>query len=458
MTLSEPGLRLLAAAVLVLLYVAMCAAIWWRERRQRARAQHEAAALASAREGALPCLWPMPARRARQRSWHARLRGCCIRPVRACICAPSMPLMWLLAQTQRALFIASTYGEGDPPDNAALFLAHSMAQAQDLSHLQYGLLALGDRQYAQFCGFGRALDGWLRAAGASPWFERIEMDNGAPQALTAWQHQLTQISSLGDMPAWEMPVFSEWTLAARRHMNPGSAGEPVFHIELQPLQRRPRCGSPATWRRSAFLRTRSIRASTPSPPSPRTAACTCWCARRGARTARRAWPRAGSRRARPWGSHHPAAACAPQFPAGRQPAAPAGADRQRHGSGRPAQPPACAPQQAWGPTGCCSASAMPRMTGSMATSFRPGARAACCSAWTWLSRAIAAKARRAPMCRTCWRSPAICCATVEQGAAIYVCGSLQGMAQGVDQALHAVLGEAQMDQLVRSGRYRRDVY
>ena len=47
---------------------------------------------------------------------------------------------------------------------------------------------------------------------------------------------------------------------------------------------------------------------------------------------------------------------------------------------------------------------------------------------------------------------------VAQGAAIYVCGSLQGMAQGVDQALHAVLGEARMDQLVRSGRYRRDVY
>ena len=47
---------------------------------------------------------------------------------------------------------------------------------------------------------------------------------------------------------------------------------------------------------------------------------------------------------------------------------------------------------------------------------------------------------------------------VERGAAIYVCGSLQGMAQGVDQALHAVLGEAQMELLVRSGRYRRDVY
>jgi len=47
---------------------------------------------------------------------------------------------------------------------------------------------------------------------------------------------------------------------------------------------------------------------------------------------------------------------------------------------------------------------------------------------------------------------------VQGGAAIYVCGSLQGMAQGVDDTLRAVLGVEQMEQLVRSGRYRRDVY
>ncbi|RYF70650.1 MAG: nitric oxide synthase, partial [Comamonadaceae bacterium] len=47
---------------------------------------------------------------------------------------------------------------------------------------------------------------------------------------------------------------------------------------------------------------------------------------------------------------------------------------------------------------------------------------------------------------------------VEQGAAIYVCGSLQGMAQGVHAELQGALGDARMDELVRSGRYRRDVY
>ena len=47
---------------------------------------------------------------------------------------------------------------------------------------------------------------------------------------------------------------------------------------------------------------------------------------------------------------------------------------------------------------------------------------------------------------------------VEQGAVIYVCGSIQGMATDVDQALQDILGEASIDQLKQEGRYRRDVY
>jgi sulfite reductase (NADPH) flavoprotein alpha-component len=44
------------------------------------------------------------------------------------------------------------------------------------------------------------------------------------------------------------------------------------------------------------------------------------------------------------------------------------------------------------------------------------------------------------------------------GAAIYVCGSLQGMAAGVDQALVDILGREAVERLIEQGRYRRDVY
>ena len=49
-------------------------------------------------------------------------------------------------------------------------------------------------------------------------------------------------------------------------------------------------------------------------------------------------------------------------------------------------------------------------------------------------------------------------AWLAEGAAIYVCGSLEGMAGGVDAVLHEVLGEAAVEQLIEQGRYRRDVY
>jgi sulfite reductase (NADPH) flavoprotein alpha-component len=49
-------------------------------------------------------------------------------------------------------------------------------------------------------------------------------------------------------------------------------------------------------------------------------------------------------------------------------------------------------------------------------------------------------------------------AWIERGAAIYVCGSLQGMASGVDAALRQIAGDAVMSELAGSGRYRRDVY
>ncbi|MGP1665811.1 MAG: sulfite reductase flavoprotein subunit alpha, partial [Rhodanobacter sp.] len=47
---------------------------------------------------------------------------------------------------------------------------------------------------------------------------------------------------------------------------------------------------------------------------------------------------------------------------------------------------------------------------------------------------------------------------VGEGAAIYVCGSLDGMAPAVDEALGEVLGAAQLEQWREQGRYRRDVY
>src|SRR6202012_2571928 len=97
----------------------------------------------------------------------------------------------MLAGAERVLFIVSTTGEGDAPDAAARFVQQTMSQSLDLSRVHFGLLALGDSDYADFCGFGRRLEHWLRTSGAQALFDPVEVDNGAPSALRHWQHHLS---------------------------------------------------------------------------------------------------------------------------------------------------------------------------------------------------------------------------------------------------------------------------
>ncbi len=141
----------------------------------------------------------------------------------------------LLAGASRVLFIASTYGEGDAPDAAARFAGVTMAGDADLSRLHYGVLALGDSSYTNYCGFGRALDAWLQGRGATPLFERIEVDRGNSEAIAGWQHQLSHLAGTSDAPDWEAPAYGRWRIVERALLNSGSAGAPLYRIALAPL-------------------------------------------------------------------------------------------------------------------------------------------------------------------------------------------------------------------------------
>jgi len=139
-----------------------------------------------------------------------------------------------LRQAERVLFLTSTYGEGDAPDAAAAFAGRVMATRLPLAHLHYAVLALGDSSYARFCGFGRALDRWLQEQGARSLFPRIEVDRSAEGAIAQWRHQLSHLAGTSDAPDWNAPAFTPWRLAERQLLNPGSAGAPLYHLELEP--------------------------------------------------------------------------------------------------------------------------------------------------------------------------------------------------------------------------------
>ncbi|WP_368561799.1 sulfite reductase subunit alpha [Pseudoxanthomonas sp. UTMC 1351] len=140
-----------------------------------------------------------------------------------------------LSSAQRALFIVSTTGEGDPPDHALAFLRNVIGRPASLTSLNYAVLALGDREYNKFCGFGHQLDDWLRQHGAHPLFDMVEVDNADESALRHWQHHLSQLGDTSEFPDWTPPRYEAWTLTERRQLNPGSAGGGAFHLAMRPV-------------------------------------------------------------------------------------------------------------------------------------------------------------------------------------------------------------------------------
>lgn len=145
-----------------------------------------------------------------------------------------------LRQARRALFVVSTFGDGEAPDSARVFERKVLGQPWALNNLSYALLALGDRQYPHFCGFARRLQAWLGERGASSAFSPVEVDNADQAALQQWQQELAQLTGAQPVAAWQPPSFGNWSLVRRELLNPGSQGQPVYLLGLQPQQ-------PASW-------------------------------------------------------------------------------------------------------------------------------------------------------------------------------------------------------------------
>lgn len=153
--------------------------------------------------------------------------------------AAALPLSHLdeatLARVERLFVVASTYGEGEPPDGARGFSRRMLAEPHALPHLRYAVLALGDREYDEFCAFGHQIDHWLHASGAERLFDIVEMDGDDADAQRQWQQQLAGLGARTDQPDWAPAPMEEWRLVERRLLNPGSMGGSTFHIALEPL-------------------------------------------------------------------------------------------------------------------------------------------------------------------------------------------------------------------------------
>jgi sulfite reductase (NADPH) flavoprotein alpha-component len=362
-----------------------------------------------------------------------------------------------LQRAERVLFLVSTYGEGDAPDAAAAFAGRLMTTSLPLPQLHYAVLALGDTAYAQFCGFGRSLDQWLQAQGAQALFPRVEVNRSSDEAIGQWRQQLSHLAGTSDAPDWSAPAFEEWRLSERVQLNAGSAGEPIYHLELEPVN-----GVLPSWQSGDL-----VQVAAPADPSrPREYSIASIPSDGRVHLLVRLHTHGD-------GSHGVASGWLTQ-------AANLGATVQlrlrQHKRFRldgNAERPLVLIGNGSGIAGLRGHLKARALAGQGRNWLLFGERNAAydyhyrAELDGWQRDGMLEKLdmvfsrdqaeRRYVQDRLAEQAEAVR-AWVAQGAAIYVCGSLEGMAAGVDAALAATLGREVLDDLTATGRYRRDVY
>ena len=92
-----------------------------------------------------------------------------------------------VADQRNLLVVASTWGEGDPPERAAEFYKALMAEdAPRFDGVRFAVLALGDSSYVNFCEVGRRIDLRLEALGGERIAPRVECDLDYEAQAAAW--------------------------------------------------------------------------------------------------------------------------------------------------------------------------------------------------------------------------------------------------------------------------------
>lgn len=141
------------------------------------------------------------------------------------------------------LIITSTYGDGEPPDNAADLHEYLMSEeVPSLEGVNYSVFALGDSEYPDFCQCGIEFDQRLEAFGATRMFKRIDCDvdyddefvewkDGVVQAMGGLEQAVTtaevaEDEAYGKRNPFPSPVLNSYDLNGE-----GSERE-TYHVEL----------------------------------------------------------------------------------------------------------------------------------------------------------------------------------------------------------------------------------
>ncbi len=121
-----------------------------------------------------------------------------------------------LSSEKNVLVITSTYGDGEPPDNAkSLWEALAKDDAPSLASLNFSVCSLGDTNYAQFCRCGQDFDTRLEKRGAKRISDRVDCDLEYEEKFTKWLD--ASLKALGSSPAVASPAAAPAQAASDGH-------------------------------------------------------------------------------------------------------------------------------------------------------------------------------------------------------------------------------------------------
>ncbi len=148
-----------------------------------------------------------------------------------------------LAREEHFFVVISTQGEGEPPALARKFYDHIHQHEFDLKKMKFGVLALGDSSYAQFCQTGIDVDARLDALGAKRIVPLRKCDVDYEQEALFWLDELANALEPGSSPAPSAPVESVQKKSEGKQMyrgqvvnsinlNDTGSKKKTFHIEI----------------------------------------------------------------------------------------------------------------------------------------------------------------------------------------------------------------------------------
>lgn len=139
----------------------------------------------------------------------------------------------------------ATYGEGEMPDNAELFWKDLVSpEMPKLPEMRFGVLALGDTGYDEFCQAGKLIDMRLEQLGASRIISRQDCDVDYEDIAASWISdavpKLTNNLSHSDPGEKLTRVRSEWNrknpfparLSLNKLLSKNGSGKEIRHYEV----------------------------------------------------------------------------------------------------------------------------------------------------------------------------------------------------------------------------------